>query len=532
MTNRGSDDDVEGFGDELARSLRLPQGEGALPPLAPARSRADTVLGFNASGGLEYTRLVSEAAVQRVAAVAVSAADAARSAAFAGMPLAAALAAVGNAQATIPIGTVQDIADNITIPPNVALDFFGPGQLNIAAGKTVTVLGYIAPTLTTKIFSGAGAVSFAGNMRMSTTVLDWWGPPARTNDNSPDALPLWQKAVDETPDGWTLLVTGTKGYNWGNASRTANGTLNLRARTKLTIATTWEDWQVSQRVQIQYLGPIGGKVINQDRCVENEIRGLALFCNGADIGIDTDGWVNGQISTANRVTACWIGNAGIAGNIGGPNWIGWRISATATNNNEYMIAQRTTFAGGNKGWGFAMPNAASFNSFGHILDGNFFMRCQRGIYLANGGVSCAGLNNFLGNEYDWYIEQICTPTVIQNIQTEQSHFVGYYNGYSAPFAFTTSRIGSFPMPGEGMFRFGSNASWVEISQNQTGYDVANGQALLDLRVTTSNLRLFLKQNRWGHGPQQVVIMPAARGSGARVSFIGELGHADFTSIVY
>jgi hypothetical protein len=519
----------------MERALRLPEHEeGGIAPLAPARSRADTLLGFNATGELEYTRLVSEAAVQRVAAVAVTAADAARTAAFAGMSLAAALAAVGNAQATIPVGSVQDIADNITIPPNVTLDFFGPGQLNIAAGKTVTILGYIAPTITTKIFSGAGAVSFAGNTRMTTTVLDWWGPPTRANDNSPDALPLWQRAVDQTPDDWTLLVTGTKDYNWGNASRSANGTLNLRARKRLTIATSWADWQASHRVRIQYLGPLGGKAINQNVCIENEIRGLAIFCNGADIGIDTDGWVNGQVSTANRVTACWIGNTGIAGGNERNGWIGWRVSATVTNNNEYMIARRNTFYGGltRHGWGFAMPNGGSFNSFGHILDSNFFFRCQRGLYLANGGITCEGLNNFLDNEYDWYIEQLCSPTVIQNTQSEQSHFVGYYNGSSAPFSFRSNRIGSFPNPGEGMFRFGQNASWVEVSENQTGVNVSNGQFLFDLRATNANLRLFLKQNRWGDGPQQVVINPAARGSGARVSFLGETGHQDFTSTVY
>ena len=122
--------------------------------------------------------------------------------------------------------------------------------------------------------------------------------------------------------------------------------------------------------------------------------------------------------------------------------------------------------------------------------------------------------------------------MIQNIQTEQSHFVGYYNGYSAPFTFRSSRIGSYPRSGEAMFRFGQTASWIEISEIQTGLNVAAGAFIFDLRATNSNLRLFLKQNRWGDGPQPAAINPAARGSGARVSFIGEMGHQDFTSTVY
>ena len=527
----------ERSGDRFARSLRLPDHEeGTLPPLAPPHSRADTVLGFNATGGLEYTRLVSEAAVQRVAAVAVSAADAARTAAFAGMPLAAALASIGNAQAAIPVGTVHDIADNITIPANVTLDFFGPGQLNIAAGKTVTVLGYIAPTITTKIFAGAGSVSFAGNVRMTATVLDWWGPPTRMNDNGPDALPLWQKAVDSTPDNWTLLVSGTKAYNWGDGSRRANGTLNLVRRKQLTIATTWGDWQPSQQVQIHYMGPLGGTVIKQDRCVENELRGLMIFCNGASVGVDTDGWVNGQISSANRLTACYIANTHIGGGNERNDWIGWRVSATATNNNEYMVATRNTFHGGvtaRHGYGFAMPNASSFNSFGHILNNNFFFRCTRGIYLANGGIMCEGLNNFLNNEYDWYIEQLCSPTVITNIQSEQSDTVGYYNGSAAPLSFSSARIGSIPnRQGDAIFKIGPNAVWIELSHNQTSLNVGEGVSIVDLRRASGNLKLLLKQNRWGHGPQAVVIAPAPRGSGARVSFIGEAGHPEFSSAVY
>jgi len=86
-----------------------------------------------------------------------------------------------------------------------------------------------------------------------------------------------------------------------------------------------------------------------------------IFCNGADIGVDTDGWVGGQVSTANRLVACWIGNCSIAGGNERPNWIGWRVFGTATNNNEYMIARRNTFYGGTTrhGYGFAMPNASS-----------------------------------------------------------------------------------------------------------------------------------------------------------------------------
>jgi len=81
-----------------------------------------------------------------------------------------------------------------------------------------------------------------------------------------------------------------------------------------------------------------------------------------------------------------------------------------------------------------------------------------------------------------------------------------------------------------MFRFGPTASWVELSQNQTGLDLGRG-LYSRFEANELHLRLLLKENRWAtvRSPLPSVPRPIERGA---VSFIGEMGHADFTTTTY
>lgn len=60
------------------------------------------------------------------------------------------------------------------LPPNVALRFEPFGELSVASGQTLTILGPVAPSQTT-MFTGAGQVSFVGNRFVDRLNVRWWG---------------------------------------------------------------------------------------------------------------------------------------------------------------------------------------------------------------------------------------------------------------------------------------------------------------------------------------------------------------------
>jgi hypothetical protein len=60
------------------------------------------------------------------------------------------------------------------LPANVALRFEPFGELSVASGQTLTILGPVAPSQTT-MFTGAGQVSFVGNRFVGRLNVRWWG---------------------------------------------------------------------------------------------------------------------------------------------------------------------------------------------------------------------------------------------------------------------------------------------------------------------------------------------------------------------
>lgn len=112
-----------------------------------------------------------------------------------------AIDSTGTNEAEILIPNQQDITDDLTIPANITLRFIQGGTLNISAGKTVTINGYVDAGLY-QIFEGTGLVSFGSG---STTEIypEWWGI-----DGTADEVQINQ-SIDSLSFGGVVKLAAT-----------------------------------------------------------------------------------------------------------------------------------------------------------------------------------------------------------------------------------------------------------------------------------------------------------------------------------
>ena len=115
--------------------------------------------------------------------------------------LRAKLAAIGASNASLVIATTIPIADDLTIPSNVALSFKRPGQLQPAVGTTLTINGPIDAGLW-QIFGTSGVVSLRGALRF--VYPRWFGADGRgiADDSAP-----FRAALRSLRPGHTLYIT-------------------------------------------------------------------------------------------------------------------------------------------------------------------------------------------------------------------------------------------------------------------------------------------------------------------------------------
>lgn len=104
--------------------------------------------------------------------------------------LRAKLAAMGASNATLVIATTIPIAEDLTIPSNVALSFKKTGQLQPASGKTLTVNGPVDAGLW-QIFGGGGTVT--GTPQIPYVYPEWFGA---VGDGITDDAAAVQAALD------------------------------------------------------------------------------------------------------------------------------------------------------------------------------------------------------------------------------------------------------------------------------------------------------------------------------------------------
>jgi hypothetical protein len=124
--------------------------------------------------------------------------------------LATAISTIGSTETTLNVSTSISVAASITIPANVTLRKIGAGQITIASGQQLLVLGsVVAPRR--QFFAGSGTVSFAGNVQVSVVAPEWWGAKA---DGVTDSTAALQASINaaETETNPAALSLASGGY--------------------------------------------------------------------------------------------------------------------------------------------------------------------------------------------------------------------------------------------------------------------------------------------------------------------------------
>lgn len=111
---------------------------------------------------------------------------------------------------TVPVRLIVSeqmaVAADVTVTPNIQLQFVGNGRLIVATNKTVTIQGSLLASPSQWIFdvSASGAViSFAGNRSISDFYPQWWG---LVGDGVTNGTALLQKAVNSVPNGGSTFL--------------------------------------------------------------------------------------------------------------------------------------------------------------------------------------------------------------------------------------------------------------------------------------------------------------------------------------
>lgn len=150
--------------------------------------------------------------------------------------LAAALASIGATPATLQIDTGINLPASVTVPATLTLRFTNSGQINIAEGQTLTMLG----TLDARqfpIFTGNGEVQFTGKYPPAF-YPEWWGAVGNgtTDDHQAFSRMLAaMKAGSEAgalPGGGRIELQGGKSYYLAS-------TLEIQRNIHLTTAAGW-----------------------------------------------------------------------------------------------------------------------------------------------------------------------------------------------------------------------------------------------------------------------------------------------------
>lgn len=129
--------------------------------------------------------------------------------------LAAAVAAIGSAQATLLIDTDSTVATNTTVPATLALDFLAGNVLTVNNGITLTINGPLEAPLS-QLFntSSGGTVTFGAGI-VPQVYPEWWGVVGNTGSFDTAAV---QAAFNAGPPIWfskpyyvtSVTLSGTK----------------------------------------------------------------------------------------------------------------------------------------------------------------------------------------------------------------------------------------------------------------------------------------------------------------------------------
>jgi hypothetical protein len=196
-------------------------------------------------------------------------------------------------------------------------------------GVTLTFTGPFDPGAW-QVFdlSLGGTVSFVGNRSLDRYLFQWWGVVGDLVNN--DDVPI-NKCLASIPDGANVKLTSGLRMKLANSCSMSN-------RDNVTISY--------HPIQGSYTGNMpefhwygsgpgtGGKMFNWDRTRFCVLEGVVLRFRGqADVGVELDGYANGQIGSQCEIRHCYFDNS--TDNNLTHNAVGVYISRTARNNQEF-----------------------------------------------------------------------------------------------------------------------------------------------------------------------------------------------------
>jgi len=358
-------------------------------------------------------------------------------AAFASM-----LKAIGTTQATvlIPRTTGQFVLRNLTIPPNVTLDFPSSGGIRVATGQKVTILGRIISPPQQIFYNcrttiGEGEVSFGNNSSFdgrsnidspkfrSPQVeywVEWFGAMGDDTTDDADAL---NAAFSALPDGMIMRMAG-RFY-------IIKHTVTFQYKTQTTLEGNRGYTAVADNLTMPilvYTGEDGGVALKINNCEGCTFRGFGVYSNnganpskGADIGvlITFDAKPQGYplISSHNIFEGIFqrpISNR--------PKWIAFDISNPGGNNEQHTF--RDCVINGTSGVGSTNQTGVRM---GHnqvkaiIFDRNTFSSLGTGI---DGQGNFRAYNNIWSNVNVMYADHDLVETnLVEGDDTENVQFV-------------------------------------------------------------------------------------------------------------
>lgn len=336
-----------------------------------------------------------------------------------------------NGTIAIPYSSTPCTVNDLTVPKNVALDFYGGAGISVNTGQTLTILGPVnAPPV--KIFynatAGQGTVSFGTTSPTdanSTCVqkefyVEWWGAVG-DNDYAKGTTnaAAFNAAFIAQPNGTTMRMNGrfypiNSGITYynkfqttlvGNDSATGYGDNNTKPI-------------------IVYRGANGGTALTLANVYACTFKGFGVYgndgvnlANGADIGIYltfTQGSGYPGLSSHDQLLALNVSSINTR-----DNWVAIKVGDNHGNNNEHHTISDCLITGGGD-WSTANKGTGIWLSHPQVkavrLVRNNISALGKAIRVSG---SFRGLDNTMNNIHTaYYFDYLIDASYVQGDDTE------------------------------------------------------------------------------------------------------------------
>lgn len=203
---------------------------------------------------------------------------------------------------TLIINSAVTVPTNYTLPSNVTLQFQG-GSINISSGATLNYNGGLSAGRY-QIFTGSGAVSFAGSNYVTEVMPEWWGAdPSGTNDSSPafNLAATAATSIHYPGTGGQVSLGGGQYSLYNTVTTIATGTANNVQFVGPQAGYGWANGTAT----LIWKGVVGGTMFHFIGGHQSGIKNASLNCGssgsnaaGNCVWFDSD---NGQTVTSKSI---------------------------------------------------------------------------------------------------------------------------------------------------------------------------------------------------------------------------------------